>query len=1037
MNCPDCGREVSASLERCTACGAILTSGASTGAFPAFSDSATQVSSGATGSFQSAATGSFSSEVTGSLPSSAVFESKTGDARPPSNSRTRSPGTDESDTDATGPLEPGQAFGSRYHIIRLLGMGGMGAVYQAWDSELGVAVAIKVVLPGSGEAEAAAEGERRFKNELLLARQVTHKNVVRIHDLGEISGIKYITMSFVEGSDLASVLKHEGRLPIGRTLGIARAVASGLAAAHAEGVVHRDLKPANIMIEANDEALIMDFGIARSTGRGVVEKLSARSAPPGALSGQARFNRTVVGTVVGTLEYMAPEQARGQAVDQRADIYSFGLIVYDMLVGRARAEKATSAIAELQARMQQAPPALKTIVPEVPDPLDNLVMRCLEPDRDKRFATTAELVAALGRLDDKGKVIPIARRLTKRGVAVAAVLVIAMVAGTYFVTRKAIEPVKAHDPVTVVIADFKNNTNDASFDRTIEPTLRRGLEDATFVSAYDRGRIRTTFGVQPADTFDETKARELALKQGLGVVVSGTIDPRSGGGYELSVKAVQTVTGDELASARSRASSKDDVLAVVTRLVTIVRRALGDETSDSAQLFAMRSVSATSLDVVHNYATAIEAQSNGKYEETRQAALKAVELDPKFGIGYQLLAVASRNLGNLDDADKYSKQALTYLDGMTERERYATRGLFYRVTGDYQQCVKEYGEMTGRFAADAIAHNQRALCLSKLRSMREAVDEMRQAVQILPKRITLRGNLAVYAAYGGDFETAQREAGDIQEPYDLATLAIAFAQLGQGQLEAAAATYQKLAAVNPRGPTWSAAGLADLALHQGRFSEAARLFEEGAAADVTAKNADRAARKLTSLAYTRLQMGANGPAIAAAEKAVATSKNIAVRFLAARIFVEAGDVNKATAVSEGFASELAAEPQAYGKIIEGMIALKKDPRRAVTILTDANTVLDTWLGHFELGRAFLEMGEFLRADSEFDRCIGRRGEALSLLLDEEPTFGYFPPVYYYQGRVREGLKSERFAESYRSYLAIRGESKEDRLLPDVRKRAGQ
>ena len=121
---------------------------------------------------------------------------------------------------------------------------------------------------------------------------------------------------------------------------------------------------------------------------------------------------------------MAPEQA-GQAVDQRADIYSFGLIVYDMLVGRARAEKATSAIAELQARMQQAPAALKAIVPEVPEPLNNLVMRCLEPDRDKRFATTAELVTAMGRLDDKGKVIPIARRLTKRGVAVAAVLVIA------------------------------------------------------------------------------------------------------------------------------------------------------------------------------------------------------------------------------------------------------------------------------------------------------------------------------------------------------------------------------------------------------------------------------------------------------------------------------------------------------------------------------------------------------------------------------------------------------------------------------------
>ena len=1026
MNCPRCGRESSASTERCPACGSILTASLGTGSFPAVSDPIAHASSAATGAF----------EVTGNFDSITLGGPPTHQPHP-----TRSPGADTDpvadSSDSSGPLQAGQAFGSRYHIIRLLGMGGMGAVYQAWDSELGVAVAIKVVLPGSGDPEAAAEVERRFKNELLLARQVTHKNVVRIHDLGEISGIKYITMSFVEGSDLASVLKKEGRLPIGRTLPIARAVASGLEAAHAEGVVHRDLKPANIMIEANDEALIMDFGIARSTGRGVVEKLSARSAPPGALSGQARFNRTVVGTVVGTLEYMAPEQAKGQAVDQRADIYSFGLIVYDMLVGRSRAEKSTSAIAELQARMQQPPPALKTIVPEVPEPLNDLVMRCLEPDREKRFATTAELVTAMGRLDDKGKVIPIARRLTRRGVAVAAVLGIAMVAGTYFVTRRAVEPVKAHDPVTVVIADFQNNTSDASFDRTIEPTLRRGLEDAGFVSAYDRGRIRATFGVAPPDIFDEGNARALAIKQGLGVVVSGAIDRRGSGGYDLSVKAVQTITGDEIASARSRASSKDDVLAVVTRLVTNVRRGLGDETSDSAQLFAMRSVSATSLDVVHHYATAIEAQSNGKYEETRDAALKAVELDPKFGIGYQLLAVAARNLGNLEDADKYSKQALTYLDGMTERERYATRGLFYRVTGDYQQCVKEYGEMTSRFAADAIAHNQRALCLSKLRSMREAVDEMRQAVQILPKRITLRGNLAVYAAYAGDFETSQKEAAEIQEPYDLATLALAFTQLGQGQLPAAAETYQKLATVSARGASWSAAGLADLALYQGRFSEAARLFEQGAAADLTAMNVDRAGRKLTSLAYANLLLGANGQAVAAADRAIATSKNIAVRFLAARVFVEAGSIEKARAVAGGFSSEPAAEPQAYGKIIEGMIALKKDPRQAIKLLSDANGILDTWLGHFELGRAYLEAGTFLQADSEFDRAMGRRGEALALLIDEEPTFGYFPPVYYYQGRVREGLNSERFAESYRSYLAIRGESKEDRLLPDVRKRAGQ
>src|SRR5207247_854595 len=196
-------------------------------------------------------------------------------------------------------------LGHLYHISRLLGVGGMGAVYQAWYQELAVAVAIKVIRPEvMADPVAAAEVERRFKRELLLARQVTHKNVVRIHDLGEIDGIKYITMTYVEGEDLATKLKREGRLQVPRALKVARQVAAGLAAAHEVGVVHRDLKPANIMIDG-DHALIMDFGIARSTSSG---------------------GETTTHGVLGTLEYMAPEQGRGETADQRVDIYAFGLI---------------------------------------------------------------------------------------------------------------------------------------------------------------------------------------------------------------------------------------------------------------------------------------------------------------------------------------------------------------------------------------------------------------------------------------------------------------------------------------------------------------------------------------------------------------------------------------------------------------------------------------------------------------------------------------------------------------------------------------
>src|SRR5690242_2190046 len=192
-----------------------------------------------------------------------------------------------------GPLAVGQAFGPRYHIIRMLGAGGMGVVYQAWDAELNVAVAVKVIRPETiGDPSTAAEVERRFKRELVLARNVTHRNVVRIHDLGERDGIKYLTMPFIEGEDLAGVLRTRGKLPIPEALSIARQVAAGLAAAHQAGVVHRDLKPENIMLAADGTALIMDFGISRS------------------MSGTA--TATALGAVVGTLEYMAPEQAQGQ-----------------------------------------------------------------------------------------------------------------------------------------------------------------------------------------------------------------------------------------------------------------------------------------------------------------------------------------------------------------------------------------------------------------------------------------------------------------------------------------------------------------------------------------------------------------------------------------------------------------------------------------------------------------------------------------------------------------------------------------------------
>ena len=957
---------------------------------------------------------------------------------PPARAESEDAGSDTGSRPRTGPLVTGQEFG-RYHIIKVLGIGGMGAVYQAWDAELGMAVAVKVIRPEvTSEPAAAQEMERRFKQELVLARQVTHKNVVRIHDLGDIGGIKYITMPYLEGSDLATVLRETGTLPVPVALRIVRDVAAGLVAAHDAGIVHRDLKPANIMVLA-EHAVIMDFGIARLSTR--VPGGAAHAANPGeSLSSMERLTTedTVTGVTLGTVQYMAPEQATGRSVDQRADIYALGLIFRDMLLGKRTASGADqSAVTELKGRIAQAPPLARTIDPNVPEAVEQVIGRCVEPDPVARFQTSADLVAALSRLDEHGVPIPV-RRVVGLPLLVGVATVLAMVAAGSWWYAGQLQPPPAHDPVSVVIADFQNTTSDPALDRSIEPILKLALEEAGFISAHDRTQIARNLGVQPPAVLDEAAARAIAVQQGLGVVISGSV-ARRGSSFVLSIKAIEAVTGNVIATDQDSVSNREQVLGAAAQLAATVREALGDETSDSAQRFAQETLSTTSLDVVRRYAAAIEANAAGRFDDARQNFSAAVALDPDFGLAYAGMAMMSRNLGQQQDAERYAKEAVRHLDRMTERERYRTRGLSFMVTGDSQSCVKEYGDLIARYAADAAAHNNLALCYTYLRNMRAAIGGMQRVVAILPKRALYRVNLGLYAAYGGDFPTAQREAQvaqDLGSPLGL--LPLAFSQLGLGQLSQAAGTYRQLAAVGAAGASYAASGLADLALYEGRLADAERAFAEGAAADLASKDADRAASKLAGIAAARLARGRHAAAVAAAKESLVNGQSDKIRFLAARTFVQGGDVAAARTLSAGLAAQFQAEPRAYAKIVDAEIAMQAgDPREAVRLLTEANTLLDTWIGRFDLGRAYLEAGAFTQADAEFDRCLTRRGEALSLFLDEEPTYGYLPPVYYYQGRVREGLGSAGATESYRTFLAIRERGGDDPLIADARRRLGR
>jgi tetratricopeptide (TPR) repeat protein/predicted Ser/Thr protein kinase len=913
--------------------------------------------------------------------------------------------------------------GGRYEILQILGQGAMGAVYKAKDHELDRWVAIKVIQPELGNSRAIV---KRFKQELILARQITHKNVVRIFDLGETDGMKFITMEYIDGGDLKSVIVEREKVPPEEAVDIIRQICHALDAAHSEGVVHRDLKPQNIMIDQTGRVVVMDFGIAHSKNL------------PG---------MTMTGALMGTPEYMSPEQAKGEKTDLRADIFAVGIIFYEMLTGKVPFS-AETVVETMYKRTHERPIPPIELDHSIPLQANRVIMKCLETAPENRYQNVKEILRELEIFDPEKKVGALDRmrlRVTRgpRPIAVVAAIIpivlIAVIAGFLLRDRFRSTPAAAHAPVTVLVADFSNNTGNPVFDGTLEPVVKIALEGAGFITAYDRTQVRN-LGLQAVSgRLDERAARQIAVGQGLGVVVTGSLESRDGG-YRLSIKATQAVTGNVIGTAEDTASNNDQILSATTKLASAVRKALGDDTSESAQRFAMETLTATSLEAVHEYATAMDELSNGKHQDALRSFAKAVEIDQNFGLAYAGMAIASRNLGQQQDAEKYIQLALGHMDRMTERERYRIRGSYYLTLSDQQKCVEEYGSLISRFPSDAAAHNNLALCWTQLRNIPRALEQVRQAAAILSKRPLYRFNISVYASYGSDFQTGEREARALLEldpSYPTGPNALAFAQLGQGQLAQAAETYQKLEKTGKLGASSARSGLADLALYEGRFEDAVRILEQGAAEDVAAQYSDRAAAKFAALAYTRLLQGQKGPAVAAAESALAASKNFKIRFLAGRVFAASGQAARAQALAVDLASALQAEPQAYAKLIEGEGALASgDPRKAIKAFTDANNLVDTWIGRFELGRAYLEAGAFTEADSEFDRCIKRRGEALALFLDESPTYGYFPPVYYYLGRVREGLKSAGFAESYRTYLSIRGKAGEDPLLAEVRKRTG-
>ena len=465
-------------------------------------------------------------------------------------------------------------------------------------------------------------------------------------------------------------------------------------------------------------------------------------------------------------------------------------------------------------------------------------------------------------------------------------------------------------------------------------------------------------------TFDESAAQNVAVNQGLNAVISGSVDTK-GSAYQLSLRAIQPVTGKTLANADETASSKDQVLFALTKLAGKIRKGLGDATSESDQRFAMETLTAASLEAVHEYSVALDSLSKGQNDEALAHFSKAVDLDKNFGLAYAGMASAAHNLGRQQDAEKYIQQAISHIDHMTERERYRTRAFLYLLVGDQQKCVDEYGTLLSKYVSDTGAFNNMAVCLTELRNIPKALEQVKHAIAILPKRATYHVNLSFYSSYGSDFQTGAKEAEaalQLNPSYPSGFMAQAFASLGQEQPAQAAEAYAKLEKIRPSD---AAEGIGDLAVYEGRYSEAVRTLEKSSADDLANHRPDAAADKYTTLAYAQLLRGQNGPAIQAANNALEASKAVKTRFLAGRIFSAAGNTPKAKELATGLSGELHVESQVYGKILEGETALAGgDARAAIKLLTDANGMLDTWIGRFDLGRAYLEAAAFVEADSD-------------------------------------------------------------------------
>ena len=580
---------------------------------------------------------------------------------------------------------------SHYRVLERLGGGGMGVVYKAEDTRLGRFVALKFLPEELSRDPQALE---RFRREARAASALNHPNICTIHDIGEQDEHAFIAMEFLDGKMLKDLIAGTP-LPLGRVLELGIQIADGLDAAHQLGIVHRDIKPANIFVTKHGHVKILDFGLA---------KLSTKSASEvtrtgeDATAGPAEIQLTRTGIVIGTAAYMSPEQVRGEPLDARTDIFSFGIVLYETATGQPAFHGTTTGVVKEQI-LNRDPEPLHQLVAYGGRELERVVSKALQKNRHLRYQTVADLRADLlvhrnnvgaESLDPAAKSrqraavsseglqgIPAVRKASrgakkyawKLGIPVAFLILAAAIVGV--LRYRTDHAAKLTDKDTVVVADFGNSTGDAVFDGTLRQGLAAQLQQSPFLSLLSDQRIAQTLVLmaRPKDApLVQDLAREVCQRTGSTATIEGSISSL-GAQYVLGLKAVNCRTGDPLAQEQETASGKEQVLAALGAAGTKLRKKLGESLA-SVQKYdvPMDRVTTSSLDALRAYSLA-----DKKYDLEGDAAAvpflqRAVELDPKFASAYWKLALTHYDIGELEAARQYSQKAYELRDSVSERE---------------------------------------------------------------------------------------------------------------------------------------------------------------------------------------------------------------------------------------------------------------------------------------------------------------------------------------------------------------------------------